>query len=184
MLSLLSRRFFATIKTGQLFYHPQTLKDHFKGFRGGGVRSVDNNAVTKYCNYIKLRAKHDQKTTEMVREVRELQNTVYSDPVIRMCLQGSLDYMVKNNDPSTPLYGLTIDEVMWQINTVATSPPVFSNAEIIGVPFSILFFGLLNNYYGQGFFSNPKVNIHLKRIFDVYGTLLHSQKSQASLNRL
>lgn len=173
----LTRRFlssFSHIKTGQLFYHPQTLKKSLKNFRGGGVRSVDIDAVSKYFNYIKLKAKYNQKTTGMVREVSEFHQAVISDPVIRMCLQGSLDYMVKNNDSSTPLYGLTIEEVMWHINTVATSPPVYSNAPIIGVPFSILFFGLLNNYYGQGFFSNPKVNYHLKRIFDVYGTLLHS----------
>lgn len=148
------------------------------------MRSVDTDCVAKYCKYIKQRAKHDRQTSEMLREVKELEATVYSDPVIRMCLQGSLDYMVKNNTPDTPLYGLSIEEVMWQINTVATSPPLYSNAEIIGVPFSILFFGLLNNYYGQGFFGNPKVNKHLKNIFNAYGTMLHSHKSQACLNAL
>jgi phosphatidylserine decarboxylase len=46
-----------------------------------------------------------------------------------------------------------------------------------------MFFGLLNNYYGQGFFGNPKVNHHLKKIFDVYGTMLRSHKSQHVLNK-
>ena len=40
----------------------------------------------------------------------------------------------------------------------------------------------MNSYFGQGFFGNPKVNAHLKKIFDVYGTMLHSLKSRASLD--
>lgn len=101
-----------------------------------------------------------------------------------MCLQGSLDTLKAAGDPDVPLTGYTIDQVMREINTVATTPPQFENKEIIGVPFSILFFGLLNNYYGQGFFGNPKVNYHLKKIFDVYGTMLHSHKSQQCLNQV
>ena len=40
----------------------------------------------------------------------------------------------------------------------------------------------MNSYFGQGFFGNPKVNTHLKKIFNVYGTMLHSLKSRASLD--
>lgn len=68
------------------------------------------------------------------------------------------------------------------INAVAVNPPVYENKDIIGVPFAILLFGLMNSRFGQDFFANPKVNAHLKKIFDAYGNMLRSPISREVLN--
>jgi len=52
--------------------------------------------------------------------------------------------------------------MMIKISTVATTPPVFEDKDIIGVPFLLLFSGLFNSNFGRGFFGNPRVNHHLK----------------------
>lgn len=62
------------------------------------------------------------------------------------------------------------------------NPPVYENKDIIGVPFAILLFGLMNNRFGQVFFGNPKVNEHLKNIFDAYGNMLRNPISREVLN--
>jgi phosphatidylserine decarboxylase len=40
----------------------------------------------------------------------------------------------------------------------------------------------MNNRFGQNFFANPKVNAHLKKIFDAYGNMLRSPISREVLN--
>ena len=71
--------------------------------------------------------------------------------------------------------GDTVDEAFELINRAITTPPSFENQDITGVPVYALFMDYLEAPQGQSFFSNPKVNDHLTRIFHVYANLLDSE---------
>ena len=114
----LAKRLIAGVQSAKLFAFPQ------KKGKGGGVSSVSSASITKYCNF--LQRKGREAPTEWIREVQELKETINSDPVIRMCLQGTLDTLSKTHAGSEvkpPLYGYTIDQVLDAINTVAITPP-------------------------------------------------------------
>jgi hypothetical protein len=114
----LAKRLIAGVQSSKLFAFPQ------KKGKGGGVSSVTSASITKYCGF--LERKRREAPTGWIREVQDLKATINSDPVIRMCLEGTLDALKKthaNSEVKPPLYGYNIDQVLDAINTVAITPP-------------------------------------------------------------
>lgn len=79
-------------------------------------------------------------------------------------------------------YGLTYDELLNRFAIVTKTPPAFSDADIIGVPFYALVIDLLNTDFGRTFFALEEVNKHLFNIYADYAKLLDSPESLLWLN--
>lgn len=68
------------------------------------------------------------------------------------------------------------------MNSIATKPPEFRNAAIIGVPFYAIFIDFMDTRFGQAFFANSITNLHLKQIFNDYQIMLNSERSLYHMN--
>jgi phosphatidylserine decarboxylase len=80
------------------------------------------------------------------------------------------------------LHGMKVDHVLDLINVIAQTPPEFAYSEFCGVPINALVVDLINTESGQSLFSHPRVNYHLKNIFNDYASMLKSKKSLMYLN--
>jgi phosphatidylserine decarboxylase len=80
------------------------------------------------------------------------------------------------------LHGMSIDHVLDLINVIAQTPPSYSHSEFCGVPINALLIDLINTEFGKSLFSHPRVNDHLKNIFNDYGSMLKTKRSLMYLN--
>lgn len=100
-----------------------------------------------------------------------------------MCCQGALDAIDKLPTTEGSIdYDGDMIKLFEAISTVCVTPPIFVPADIVGVPIYSLFIDFLNTPFGEAFFANPIVNVHLKNVFDAYNTMLMSTVSLKYLN--
>jgi len=64
------------------------------------------------------------------------------------------------------------------IDAAIGEPPSFTTYPLVGAPLNTIFCEFMQNENGRAFFSNSKVNLHLKNILNCYSSML---KSAASL---
>ena len=114
----------------------------------------------------------------LVPEVEAFKKEVMSSPVLRM----SIDKGIANIPEGGILHGSNIDEVFRLVSSVCSEPPRFEDKKLVGLPFIAIFTDLMNNKDGQMFFLHPKVNEHLKEVFQVYANMLESPASLKYLN--
>lgn len=98
-MQLLTTRLLKTITAGRMFHFPQRGK-------GGGVSSVSKEALR--CYIAKLLKHCTKSVTPLIPEVESLRLAIYSDPVIRMTLQGSLDILTQQANCDVPLTNCSI----------------------------------------------------------------------------
>jgi phosphatidylserine decarboxylase len=63
------------------------------------------------------------------------------------------------------------------INTACLTPPSYSNSELVGFPINAIFVEFMQNENGRSFFSDLRVNEHLKDILNDYQQMLLSPLS-------
>ena len=114
----------------------------------------------------------------LVPEVEAFKKEVMNSPVLRM----SLDKGIANIPEGGILHGSNIDEVFRLVSSVCSEPPRFEDKKLVGLPFIAIFTDLMNNKDGQMFFLHPKVNEHLKEVFQVYANMLESPASLKSVS--
>ena len=143
-------------------------------FRNGGTLCVPREDIVKY---VKLQTEEGKKCkndgVKLIPEVAAFKEAVLTDPILKMCYIGGLDSI-----PSKGCLHRDHPEQLFDtINSICINAPKFHDAKIAGVPFYILFTDFLDTRYGQAFFGNPIVNMHLKNIFGAYSTMLQSKVS-------
>ena len=156
--------------------------------RSGGIYTLPRSDVINYYRLVLSNippkpADCKDETVNMIPEVRYFYETVKKDPILRMCCQGALDTIDKKPTTQGSMdYDGCMVKLFEAVSSVCITPPIFRPTDIVGVPFYALFIDFLNTPFGEAFFANPIVNVHLKNVFDAYNNMLMSAVSLKHLN--
>ena len=118
--------------------------------------------------------------------VQEFKNVIESDPLLSMLFSEMFDQI-----PHKPPYDKTSEgkpqvrdyhHMLELINAILTTAPEFETSVMVGCPISGILDWSMGTTGGFAAFSNRRVNRHLKKILNAWGTFLKSEDSCSFLN--
>ncbi|KAI0636912.1 Phophatidylserine decarboxylase-domain-containing protein [Trametes polyzona] len=118
--------------------------------------------------------------------IQEFKDFIEADPAIHMGFHQMFEQIPSKRryakDPSGKPQVRDYNQMLFLFNHIIETAPVFEDSGFVGFPINAILDWPMGTPAGMVVFTNPAVNEHFKKMFDVWSTYLTSEASRTVLN--